>query len=195
MQQPLGVILAGGQARRMGGRTKPLLLLGGRPMLAHVVDRFVPQVAQLALNVNGDGAPFAPFGLPILPDSIDGCVGPLAGILAALDWAAAQGADQVVSVPADTPFLPPDLVPQLLLAAADAPIAIAETATGRHPTCAIWPVVLRDRLRTDIMAGQRRLGGWALDQGAATLRFPDTTPDAFFNINTPQDLALANTLV
>ena len=195
MQQPLGVILAGGQARRMGGQTKPLLLLGGRPLLAHVVDRFAPQVAQLALNVNGDGAPFVPFGLPILPDSIDGFVGPLAGILAALDWAAAQGADQVVSVPADTPFLPPDLVPQLLLAAADAPIAIAETATGRHPTCAIWPVALRGRLRADIMGGQRRLGGWALDQGAATLRFPDTTPDAFFNINTPQDLALANTLV
>lgn len=195
MRQPLGVILAGGQARRMGGQAKPLLQLGGRPLLAHVVDRFAPQVAQLALNVNGDASPYAPFGLPVLPDSIDGFVGPLAGIVAALDWAAAQGADHVVSVPADTPFLPPDLVPQLLLAITDAPIAMAETATGRHPTCGIWPTELRDRLRADIMGGQRRLGGWALDQGAATVRFPDTTPDAFFNINTPEDLALANTLL
>lgn len=195
MQQPLGVILAGGQARRMGGQAKPLMLLGGRPLVAHVVDRFAPQVAQVALNLNGDASPYAPFNLPIVADSIGGFVGPLAGILAALDWAATVGADHVVSVPADTPFLPPDLVPQLLLAVADAPIAMAETASGQHPTCAIWPVDLRDHLRADIIAGQRRLGGWAMDQGAVSARFPDTQPNAFFNINTAQDLALANTWV
>ncbi len=195
VQQPFGVILAGGQARRLGGQDKPLIQLGGRPLLAHVVDRFAPQVAQLALNANGDTARFCAFDLVTLPDTIDGFVGPLAGVLAGLDWAARIGADHVVSVAADTPFLPPDLVPRLLLAVQNAPIALAETASGMHPTCAIWPVKLRDMLRADIMNGQRRVGGWALDQGAATVRFLDTTPDAFFNINTPEDLALANSFL
>ena len=116
MTEPLGVILAGGQATRMGGGDKGLLQLGGQSVLGHVIERLTPQVDRVALNANGDAARFAGLKLPVLPDSIDGFAGPLAGVLAGLDWAAEQGADTIVTAAADTPFFPCDLVPQLLLA-------------------------------------------------------------------------------
>ncbi|MEM6596161.1 MAG: molybdenum cofactor guanylyltransferase MobA, partial [Pseudomonadota bacterium] len=151
MQQPAGVILAGGQSRRMGGGDKGLLDLGGRKLITHVIDRLEPQVAEIALNANGDAARFD-LGLPVIPDSIDGFAGPLAGVLAGLDWAAAQGHTHIVTAAADTPFFPCDLVPRLMLAAENGPIALAATpdpqrGLARHPTFGLWPVSLRDDLR------------------------------------------------
>ena len=150
----LGVILAGGQSSRMGGGDKCLLSLGGRPILAHVIDRLRPQVDGLALNANGDPERFAAFGLPVLPDSVGGFPGPLAGVLAGMDWAAGQGAEAIVTAAADTPFFPDDLVRALRTAtvAGDTPLAMAMTPgedgrLDRHPTFGYWPVDLRDDLR------------------------------------------------
>jgi len=198
MQQPLGVILAGGRATRMGGGDKGLLRLGGKTLLDHVIERVAPQVAHLALNANGDAARFAGLGLPVLADSVAGNPGPLAGVLAGLDWAADKGGSHIVTAAADTPFLPPDLVPRLLLASetAGAPIALAATrdaARGvlRQPTIGLWPVALRDDLRAALAGGLRKVVLWADGHGAASAVFPDTPFDPFFNINTPEDLARA----
>ncbi|MEH6775965.1 MAG: molybdenum cofactor guanylyltransferase MobA, partial [Cereibacter changlensis] len=149
-----GVILAGGEGRRMGGADKALLPLAGRSLLAHVRDRLEPQVEALALSANGDAARFAGFGLPVLTDAAP--QGPLSGVLAALDWAAAQGADAVVSASVDTPFLPGDLVPQLWLAG-DGGLAVAECGGRLHPTCALWPVDLRDDLRGWLASGEAKV--------------------------------------
>lgn len=197
MKQPLGVILAGGRATRMGGEEKALLELGGRPLLAHVIERLAPQVAALALNANDGKARFAGFGLPVIPDSVPGFAGPLAGVLAGLDWAAGKGADHIVTAAADTPFLPEDLVPRLLLAAETGhePIALAKTSTGLHPTFGLWPVALREDLRLALEAGTRKVVAWAEGQGAAHAMFPDTPYDPFLNINTPGDLEHARAML
>lgn len=201
MQQPFGVILAGGLASRMGGGDKALLPLAGRPLLSHVVDRIEPQVAGLALNANGDPARFASFGLPVLADPVVGHPGPLAGVLAGLDWAAAQGGDSIVTVAADTPFFPGDLVPRLLLAAEGgaAPLALAAScaADGVHlqPTFGLWPVSLRDALRQALASGTRKVRLWAREQGAQVAEFPAPGLDPFFNINTPEDLARAEAIL
>ncbi|MGO4915308.1 molybdenum cofactor guanylyltransferase MobA [Pseudogemmobacter sp. W21_MBD1_M6] len=202
MMQPLGVILAGGQATRMGGGDKGLLTLGGQTLLQHVIDRLEPQVADLAINANGDPARFAPFGLPVLADSVDGFAGPLAGVLAGLDWAAAQGADAIVTAAADTPFFPPDLVPRLLLAAEQAGSEIALSATpdperglSRHPTFGLWPVALREDLRAALTGGLRKVVLWTDAHGAATALFPVDGFDPFFNVNTPEDLDRATALL
>lgn len=200
MKQPVGVILAGGQATRMGGGDKGLLLLDGLTLLNRVIERIVPQVAELALNANGDAARFADFGLPVLPDPIAGFPGPLVGVLAGMEWAASRGASQVVSVAADTPFLPEDLVPRLLLAAeGGAPVVLAcsvvEGREMRHPTFGLWSVGLRDALREALERGERKVGLWAEQQGAALARFPSGSVDPFFNINTPEDLACAHALL
>jgi molybdopterin-guanine dinucleotide biosynthesis protein A len=200
MQQPVGVILAGGQATRMGGGDKGCLLLGGRSLLDRVIERIEPQVAALALNANGDPSRFADFGLPVLPDPITGFPGPLAGVLAGMEWAASQGATHVVSVAADTPFLPEDLVPRLLLAAeGGAPIALASSVVEgremRHPTFGLWSVGLRESLREALERGERKVGLWAEQQGAALTQFPSGSVDPFFNINTPEDLACAHALL
>lgn len=195
MKQPLGVILAGGQATRMGGGDKGLLTLGGSTILSHVIDRLEPQVAQLALNANGDSARFADLGLPVISDSISGFAGPLSGVLAGLDWAAEKGASHIVTAAADTPFFPCDLVAQLLLAAeiADADIALARTSDGRHPTFGLWPTALRDDLRRALQGGLRKVVLWTDQHGAATAHFPDDA--AFFNVNTPDDLAKAQAML
>lgn len=195
MKQPLGVILAGGQATRMGGGDKGLLTLGGGTILSHVIDRLEPQVAQLALNANGDSARFANLGLPVISDSISGFAGPLSGVLAGLDWAAEKGASHIVTAAADTPFFPCDLVAQLLLAAetADADIALARTSDGRHPTFGLWPTALRDDLRSALQGGLRKVVLWTDQHGAATAHFPDGA--AFFNVNTPDDLAKARAML
>lgn len=196
MKQPLGVILAGGQATRMGGGDKGLLPLGNGTLLSCVIDRLGPQVAELALNANGDAARFSSFGLPVLADSIDGYAGPLAGVLAGLDWAAAQGADTIVTAAADTPFFPCDLVPRLLLASEGMthPLVLAATpdakrGTARHPTFGLWPVALRDDLRAALQAGLRKVVLWTDQHGGRTAMFPDEA--AFFNVNTPDDLTQA----
>jgi len=206
---PLGVILAGGQATRMGGGDKTLLELDGRPILAHVIDRLAPQVAGLALNANGDPARFAPFELPVVPDSIPGFAGPLAGVLAGLDWAAAQGADRIVTVAGDTPFFPRDLALRLQEAATGMthPLVLAATPADpdmqtksksrsgmiRHPTFGLWPVTLRDDLRDALAGGLRKVVLWTQTHDGREALF-DTPGDPFFNVNTPGDLARARAL-
>lgn len=198
MKQPLGVILAGGQATRMGGGDKGLLKLGQQSLLARVIDRLEPQVAGLALNANGDPARFERFGMPVLADSIDGFAGPLSGVLAGLDWAADQGADTIVTAAADTPFFPGDLVPQLLLASEGMAHPLVLSATPdpkrgqvRHPTFGLWPVDLRDDLRVALQSGLRKVVLWTDKHDGREALFPVTTIDPFFNVNTPEDLARA----
>lgn len=197
MKAPVGVILAGGLASRMGGGDKGLLPLGDSTILGHVVDRLSPQVSELALNANGDPARFAALGLPVLPDSVQGHAGPLAGVLAGLDWAAGKGASHLVTAAADTPFFPGDLVPRLIAAAEDQgkPIALARTANGRHPTFGLWPVSLRDNLRAALDEGLRKVVLWTDRHGTASADFPTGRFDPFFNVNTPQDLAEAESLL
>lgn len=192
MKQPCAIILAGGRATRMGGGDKGLLPLGSSTLLGHVIDRIAPQVEGVALNANGDPARLAQLGLPVVADPVQGFVGPLAGILAGMDWAAQQGTETVVSVAADTPFFPCDLVPRLLLAAEgmEAPLALAATPDGRHPTFGLWPVALRDDLRAALTGGLRKVVQWTDAHGAATAMFP-AEGDPFFNVNTPEDLAIA----
>lgn len=187
----VGVILAGGRARRMGGGDKALLDLAGRPLAAHVAAQLAGHVAALALNANGDPARFARLGLPVLPDPVPGWPGPLAGVLAALDWAAGQGADAAVTAPADTPFLPPDLVPRLRAASGEGarPAVAAGPEGALHPLCALWPVRLAPALRAALDRGEAKVREFAAGQGAVTVAF--TSEAAFFNVNTPEDLAAA----
>ncbi len=200
MRQPFGVILAGGQATRMGGGDKGLRMLGGQSLLARVEARIAPQVDQLALNANGDPARFANMGLPVIADSIEGFAGPLAGVLAGLDWAASQGAETIVTAAADTPFFPCDLVPQLLLASEGMahPLVLAATpdakrGTARHPTFGLWPVALRDDLRAALAGGLRKVVLWTQEHGGREALFPQE--DAFFNVNTPEDLTRAEAML
>ena len=202
MSLPDGVILAGGLSRRMGGGDKALLKLGDSTLLGHVIDRLRPQVTRLALNANGDPARFESYGLPVMADSIAGFAGPLAGVLAGLDWAASHGAQAIVTAAADTPFLPCDLVPRLLLAAemADTNLALAATldpdrGTLRQPTFGLWPVVLREDLRAALKGGLRKVVDWTDKHKAATAPFAPTPFDPFFNVNQPEDLTQAATFL
>jgi molybdenum cofactor guanylyltransferase len=181
-----GVILAGGQARRMGGADKALVSLGGESLLSHVLGRFDPQIEALAISANGDPARFAGFGLPVLAD--DGSHGPLSGILSALIWAAPLGATAVVSVPVDGPFLPPDLVPRLCLAAGPSGPALAASPNGWHPTYGLWPVSLAPALAAFLASGVKaRVRDFALAHCVQIADFPDDL--AFANANTPEDIA------
>ncbi|MEM8730989.1 MAG: molybdenum cofactor guanylyltransferase MobA [Pseudomonadota bacterium] len=199
---PPGVILAGGLARRMGGGDKGLLDLGGRPILSHVVDRLGPQTHGLALNANGDPQRFAQYDLPVISDTVDGFAGPLAGVLAGLDWASEQGAVSIVTAAADTPFFPRDLVSRLQ-AQADGqthPLVLAATPDTdrgliRHPTFGLWPVALRDDLRAALREGLRKVVLWSDAHGGREALFPEGPPDPFFNVNTPEDLAQAQSML
>ena len=203
MVRPLGVILAGGLARRMGGGDKSLLSLGASSrVLDQVIARLGEQVDQIVLNANGDPARFDEFGLPVVADSLDGFLGPLAGVLAGLDYAAEHGFDHIVSVAADTPFFPADLVSALGSASShmDVPIALAATnieggKTLRHPTFGLWPVALREDLRSALQDGLRKVVLWTDQHGAETHVFESGDTDPFFNINTPEDLELANKMM
>ena len=195
------VILAGGLSQRMGGGDKALLALGDRPMLARVIARLAPQAGPLALNANGPPERFAAFGLPVLADPLPDHPGPLAGVLAAMLWARGLGCRQVATVAADTPFFPADLVVRLIAGAGRTGLAIAASRDPggrlrRHPTFGIWPVALAGDLATALGAGQRRVGAWALDRGAAEVEFDGPGGrDPFFNVNTPEELAEARTAV
>jgi molybdopterin-guanine dinucleotide biosynthesis protein A len=196
--QPIvGVILAGGLSRRMGGGDKCLLPLGGRPLLAHVIERLMPAVGALVLNANGDPARFAGFGLPVVADTAPGFAGPLAGILAGMQWTIAHRPDvpAIVTAAGDTPFFPRDLVPRLVEAATGPTIAIARSDGRVHPVFGVFPVAYANGLEsfiktsasfgvTDWLAGQRTV---AVDFVADA----DIPLDPFFNVNTPADLAAA----
>lgn len=200
--QLVGVILAGGRGSRAGGADKALLMLGDRPLLVHVAERLSPQVAALALNANGAADRFATPGLArsgiadVLADARADFSGPLAGILAGLDWAAGLGADAMVSVAVDTPFFPADLVARLQLAreTTGQPVALAESGSGLHPTFGVWPVAGRGGLRAALESGTRRVTEWAEALGWVQVSFPGSDPDPFFNINTLADLAAAEAL-
>jgi len=154
-----------------------------------VIDRLRPQVAAMALNANGDPARFAQFGLPVVPDPVDGHAGPLAGVLAGMDWAAGRGATHVATVAGDTPFFPHDLVTRLMAGAGPAAIGMAATPDGLQPTFGLWPVALRGDLALALEAGTRKVAAWADAAGAVPVAFQNA--DAFFNVNTPDDLAQA----
>lgn len=191
--KPLGVILAGGLATRMGGGDKCLLELGGQTLLERVSARLAPQVGALVLNANGEPARFARFGMPVVADSVEGFAGPLAGVLAGLDYAAEQGFESIVTAAADTPFFPTDLVARLQAEAAgmDAPLALARTADGRQPTFGLWPVSLRNDLRCALGDGLRKVVLWTSGHGAREALFDG----GFFNVNTPDDLAQAEAML
>ncbi len=194
-----GVLLAGGQSRRMGGGDKALRLLGGETILARVIARLRPQVARLVLNANGDPARFAGFGLPVVADSVEGFAGPLAGILAGLDWAAANapGCELVLSAATDAPFLPADLAARLAAGmAAGADLACAASRGQPHPVIGLWPVRLREELRHALVAeGVRKVDVWTARYRLATVDFPAGEVDPFFNANRPEDLAAAEALL
>lgn len=195
MTRLLGLILAGGRGQRMGGADKPLLTLGGRPVLARIAERLAPQCAAgLALSANGDASRFAPvFEGPVLPDSVPGLPGPLAGILAGLDHAAAlPGVSHVLSVPGDAPFLPEDLADRL---SAAGPIALAASGGREHYTTALWPIALREDLRAWLAAGERRVGAFIARHGASVVDWPTEPADPFLNLNTPEDWAAAEALL
>lgn len=188
----VGIILAGGAGRRMGAPSKPFTLLGGKPLIAHVIDRVRPQVSQLLVSAN-ERAAFAGLGLPVLADPIPDLPGPLAGVLAGLDHIAqtAPGAS-LLSVPADAPFLPPDLAERLAARAATTGHPVCAASLGRrHPVIAVWPAAVRDVLRGHLERGERRVG-LVLDLlGAGSLDWPAAETDPFFNVNTPEELEIA----
>lgn len=172
----------------MGGGDKALCQFRGTTLIAAVIARLSPQVAGIAINAGGDPARYASFGLPVVADSIPEQPGPLAGILAAMDWTAARGAETVVTAPCDTPFLPADLVARLL----DSPgggIVLAASAGRTHPTVGLWPVSLRTQLRNLLLSGERKVLAFADRQDTMIVEYPPTKPDSFSNINTAADLA------
>jgi molybdopterin-guanine dinucleotide biosynthesis protein A len=211
MTKPLGVILAGGLATRMGGGDKGLLHVGDTSLLDRVCDRLRPQVGDMALNANGDPARFADLNMRVIADSIEGFAGPLAGVLAGLDWAAEQGAEVIVTAAADTPFFPTDLAARLLDAAEgmEHPLVLATTPrTGdellksgggkrinRHPTFGLWPVALRDDLRAALQGGLRKVVIWTDKHDGREALFSADPFDPFFNVNTPADLERAEELL
>ena len=195
----VGVLLAGGLARRMGGGDKPMRAIGGRTILERVIARLEPQCGGLILNANGDPARFAAFGLPVIPDTVADFPGPLAGILAALDWTAANRPDAslVLSAAADCPFLPRDLVAGLYgaLTAANAQLAVAASDGQSHPVIGLWSVGLREQLRHALVVEDvRKIDRWTARYRLATVTWPVTPLDPFFNANTMDDIAEAERL-
>lgn len=195
----LGLLLAGGLARRMGGGDKPLRTIAGRSILAHVVERLAPQCDGLVVNANGDPDRFAGYGLPVVADSVPDFAGPLAGILAGLDWMAVHRPESewLVSVAADTPFIPDDLVARLHEAreAQNVPLACAASGGWTHPVIGLWPVRLRADLRHALtVEDERKIDRWTARHGCASAEWPVTPVDPFFNANKPEDLDEAERL-
>jgi len=192
----LGLVLAGGLARRMGGGDKTRIRLGDKTILERVLARLKPQCMAIILNANGDPARFADTSLPVVADSVEGFAGPLAGILAGLDWAAAHrpAIADIASVPGDCPFLPGDLVARMAAAraAAGVPLACVRSGDWRHPVVGLWPVALREDLRKALLEeDMRKIEAWTARHGVAIADWPATPVDPFFNVNTPADAAEA----
>ena len=194
-----GVLLAGGLARRMGGGDKPMRTIGGRTILARAVARLAPQCDGLILNANGDPGRFAAFGLQVVADDVPGFPGPLAGILAALDWAATSRPEVkwVLSAAGDCPFLPRDLVARLYRALIDdnAELAVAASGGQSHPVIGLWRVALREELRHALVVEDiRKIDCWTARYRLATVSWPEAPLDPFFNANTVEDIAQAERL-
>ncbi len=196
----VGLILAGGLARRMGGGHKMLRNVGGESVLSRLIDRLRPQVKALVLNVNADPELFATFDLPLAPDDLPANPGPLAGVLAGLDWTARErpSARWLVTVPGDAPFIPADLVSRLheerLKQRAE--LACAASAGRTHPVVALWPVALAAALRRALVDDDiRKIDRFTADYDCAVVEWPAAPLDPFFNVNTPEDLAEAERLV
>jgi molybdenum cofactor guanylyltransferase len=195
----LGVILAGGLARRMGGIDKARIRVGGVTILQRVMARLGGQCTRIVLNANVEAGRFADTGLPVVPDTVADFPGPLAGILAGLEFAASQMPDigWVASVPGDCPFLPHDLLPRLHRARLDAGSTLAYAASGgrQHPVIGLWPVTLREALRCALVVeGARKVGEWSARYPLAVAEWPVSSVDPFFNVNTPEDIAEAERL-
>jgi molybdenum cofactor guanylyltransferase len=195
----LGVILAGGLSRRMGGGNKSLLVFEGLTLLEHVAQRLAPQCESLIINANSEFPSFENLPFPVVPDLVGGSLGPLAGILTALEWTAAHrpGIEWIVSIPGDTPFIPLDLVRQLHEARRESerPLACASSGSQVHFAVGLWPVSLRQDLRQALLENDMRsVGDWAGLYGYAEAFWPVEPVDPFFNINTPDDWAEANVL-
>jgi molybdopterin-guanine dinucleotide biosynthesis protein A len=196
----VGLLLAGGQSRRMGGGDKALRLIGGVPLLDRVIERMRPQVETLVLNANGDPARFAGFGLPVVPDSVPDYAGPLAGVLAGLDWTAEHRPDcaYVVSVATDAPFLPRDLVSRLVRGMENSAADLACAASGGqpHPVIGLWPMRLREDLRRAVADETiRKVDVWTARHRLTIVPFPSEPLDPFFNANRPEDLMTAAALL
>jgi len=199
LEKPPGVLLAGGLARRMGGGDKPMRQIGGKSILSRIIARLMPQCGGLILSANDDPMRFSAFGLPVVPDSVKWNPGPLAGILAALDWTAANrpGVDFIFSAAADCPFLPRDVVSRLMQARVeqDAQLAVAASDEQVHHVIGLWSVALREDLRHALVAENiRKVERWTARYKLATVTWPAEPFDPFFNANTLDDIALAEEL-
>jgi len=195
----LGLVLAGGLARRMGGGDKARIAIGDVTILQRVLACLTPQCARIVINANADPARFADTKLPVVADSVPDFAGPLAGILAGFDWAALHMAEceWLASVPGDCPFLPHDLVARLHAARAGAgtPLACARSGEWRHPVIGLWPLALREDLRRALVTeGLRKIETWTARHGVAIADWPAEPIDPFFNVNTPEDAARAQTM-
>ncbi len=196
----VGVLLAGGRARRLGGGDKGLKQLAGRPMLDHVIERAQPQVSRLIINAGGDAARFGAYGLPVVADVVDGFAGPLAGILTGLEWARENAPDipWVVSFATDAPFLPPNLVSRLMSETMSAASDLACAASGgrAHPVFGLWPVAMADDLRHALVDEDvHKIDAYTARHRMIHVDFPAHPLDPFFNINTPEDLTEAETML
>jgi molybdopterin-guanine dinucleotide biosynthesis protein A len=199
MTEMPGVLLAGGLARRMGGGDKPMRIIAGKTILDRVISRLRPQCGGLILNANGDPARFAQFGLPVIADSVADFPGPLAGILAGLDWVAANRPDVnwMLSAAGDCPFLPRDLVERLdqERRQQNAELAVAMSGDQTHPVIGLWSVRLREELRQALVVeGIRKIDRWTSRYPLATVTWPTEPFDPFFNANTVEDIAEADRL-
>ena len=190
----LGLVLAGGLARRMGGGDKARLEIGGITILDRVLATLSGQCVDIIINANGDPTRFADTGCVVVPDNVPGHPGPLAGILAGLDWLAEQnnGIEWILSVPGDCPFLPDDLVERLHIArrkmGAGVPLACARSGEWRHPVVGLWPLALRANLRKALVEDDmRKIEVWTAQHGVAIADWPAEPIDPFFNVNTPED--------
>lgn len=193
-----GLILAGGLARRMGGGQKALVELGGRPLIAHAIERLSPQVGDLALNVNADDPAYPCLGLPLAPDTVPGFAGPLAGVLAGMDWAAGlpEPPEWLLTAPTDAPFLPKDLLRRLLAAAGEADVAVAMSGGRTHPVVALWRLSLRPALHEALVERDiRKIDRFTGEHRTAHAEWDTGPGDPFFNVNTPHELAEAETLL
>jgi len=196
----VGILLAGGLARRMGGGDKCLRLLGGETILSRIISVVAPQVEVLALNANGDPDRFASYGLPVVADTIEGNAGPLAGVLAGMEWAAKHypNCPWVMTVPTDAPFLPNDLVSRMRGAVAEERSDLACAASGdrTNPVCGLWPVRLREALREAMTAEDiRKVDVWTGRYSLSIIEFSTDPFDPFFNTNRPEDLVRAESLL